>query len=359
MYSFPNKRCDQARSEKGRQSNDKAQNPEESLTIMKRGQRWRCLVPLSFFFGILFYCNQSLWETLSIGAKPINNVIAGSGFRKLLEENGKIIDKSHPIGAIKQFPKCVIIGVRKCGTRALLEFLDLHSGIQSTYHEVHFFDDDKNYNQGLEWYRKNMPYSFPGQITVEKTPRYFISHGVPYRIKRLNSDMKIIVSLRHPTIRVISDYTQIYYNKLMKNETPDRFETMALDPDTGELNMRYKALQISIYHHNFARWLKIFPKNQIHIVDGDNLIIDPVSEIRKIEKFLGLAHEITYDKLYFNTTRGFYCMRVNSTMERCLGASKGRRHPDIDPNLITKFNKFFRPHNERLFKMINRRFPWS
>lgn len=74
--------------------------------------------------------------------------------------------------------QCLIIGVRKCGTRALLEMLYLHPRIQKAAGEVHFFDRDENYLKGLEWYRKKMPHSFRGQITIEKSPSYFVTPEV-------------------------------------------------------------------------------------------------------------------------------------------------------------------------------------
>ncbi|KOX79992.1 Heparan sulfate glucosamine 3-O-sulfotransferase 5 [Melipona quadrifasciata] len=75
----------------------------------------------------------------------------------------------------RHLPQAIIIGVRKCGTRALLEMLFLHPQIQKAAGEVHFFDRDDNYGKGLEWYRRKMPYSFRGQITIEKSPSYFVT----------------------------------------------------------------------------------------------------------------------------------------------------------------------------------------
>lgn len=54
-------------------------------------------------------------------------------------------------GAQKRLPQALIIGVKKCGTRALLEFLRLHPDIRATGPETHFFD--RFYDKGLEWYR--------------------------------------------------------------------------------------------------------------------------------------------------------------------------------------------------------------
>lgn len=51
----------------------------------------------------------------------------------------------------KKLPRAIIIGVKKGGTRALLEFLRLHPDIRAVGAEPHFFD--RNYYKGLEWYR--------------------------------------------------------------------------------------------------------------------------------------------------------------------------------------------------------------
>ncbi|KAA0202613.1 hypothetical protein HAZT_HAZT007945 [Hyalella azteca] len=67
-------------------------------------------------------------------------------------------------GTQRRLPAALIIGVRKCGTRALLEMLNLHPNIRKRDAEVHFFDDDDRYNKGLEWYRKKMPVSFDNQV---------------------------------------------------------------------------------------------------------------------------------------------------------------------------------------------------
>lgn len=323
-----------------------------------RGWVGLCL-PLALFFYIVLYCNSALWTSLSINTHPLDNILTGSGFRKLLEEQGRGVSNSTTPGLAQRLPSAIIIGVRKCGTRALLEFLNLHPDIVTAEDEIHFFNDDDKYKQGLDWYRRRMPHSLSRQITIEKTPGYFISHIAPSRVHRMNSSIKLIVLLRHPTIRTVSDYTQIYFNKLYKNETLDAFEDIAIDKDTGGVNTRYKAVQISMYHQHFRHWLDVFPRHQVHVVDGDRLITDPVSEIEQIENFLGIAHRISYNILYLNSTRGFYCMRVNSTYERCLGASKGRRHPDIDEPVIRKLNRFFTPHNKQLFDLLHRRFKWT
>lgn len=51
----------------------------------------------------------------------------------------------------KKFPQAIIIGVKKGGTRALLEFLRIHPDVRAVGSEPHFFD--RFYDKGLDWYR--------------------------------------------------------------------------------------------------------------------------------------------------------------------------------------------------------------
>ncbi|MBZ3880395.1 Heparan sulfate glucosamine 3-O-sulfotransferase 3A1 [Sciurus carolinensis] len=51
----------------------------------------------------------------------------------------------------KQLPQAIIIGVKKGGTRALLEFLRIHPDVRAVGAEPHFFD--RSYHKGLAWYR--------------------------------------------------------------------------------------------------------------------------------------------------------------------------------------------------------------
>jgi hypothetical protein len=51
----------------------------------------------------------------------------------------------------KKLPQAIIIGAKKCGTRALLKFIGAHPNVTTAGAEVHFFD--RFYHMGLDWYR--------------------------------------------------------------------------------------------------------------------------------------------------------------------------------------------------------------
>ena len=53
--------------------------------------------------------------------------------------------------ASRKLPQAIIIGVKKGGTRALLEYLRIHPDVRAPGPEPHFFD--RNHDNGIEWYR--------------------------------------------------------------------------------------------------------------------------------------------------------------------------------------------------------------
>lgn len=71
--------------------------------------------------------------------------------------------------------------------------------------------------------RSMMPKALDGQIVMEKTPRYFVTAETPARVHAMSHDVKLIVVVRDPVTRAISDYTQII------SKTPDipPFESLA------------------------------------------------------------------------------------------------------------------------------------
>lgn len=89
----------------------------------------------------------------SLAAGKDNIVVAGSQE----EQSPEAPDSPSPISSFfsgsgsKQLPQAIIIGVKKGGTRALLEFLRVHPDVRAVGAEPHFFD--RSYHKGLAWYR--------------------------------------------------------------------------------------------------------------------------------------------------------------------------------------------------------------
>lgn len=297
---------------------------------------------------------------------------------------------SNKTGRIKRLPQSIIIGARKCGTRALLKFLGINNRIRVVDSEVHFFDKPERYQRGLDWYRDQMVESQSDEITIEKSPSYFVTNGVADKVASMNNSIKLIVILRDPIVRLISDFSQIVANKI---ESSADNETTKLDIDEawheaaklfkqhlfrrdGSLKDTWRAVQMGMYSKYLEKWLNVFPMSQLYFVDGERLIREPHKELQLVEHFLNLKPMIGPQDFVFDQRKGFYCIAIKqnaghehvikgSSQEtsranaKCLSKHKGRRHITVDKETIDRLRQFYAPYNEYLFSLIGKQFDWS
>ena len=115
----------------------------------------------------------------------------------------------------------------------------------------------------------------------------------------------------------------------------------------------------SIYSYHVKNWLKTFEKKKICFVDGDTLVKNPYSVVKKLEKCLELREFITPKHFYFNKAKGFYCPVDAKGIPKCLGRNKGRTHPNIDEHVEMKLRIFFEPFNKELYNITGINFGWT
>ncbi|XP_057606147.1 heparan sulfate glucosamine 3-O-sulfotransferase 6 isoform X1 [Hippopotamus amphibius kiboko] len=277
----------------------------------------------------------------------------------------------------RRFPQALIVGVKKGGTRALLEFLRLHPDVRALGSEPHFFD--RCYERGLAWYRSPhphpplclagweqaseawggslMPRTLDGQITMEKTPSYFVTREVPRRIHGMSPATKLIVVVRNPVIRAISDYAQT----LSKTPGLPSFGALAFRRGLGPVDTAWSAVRIGLYAQHLDNWLRYFPLSHFLFVSGERLVSDPAGELGRVQDFLGLKRVVTDKHFYFNATKGFPCLKKaqGSGRPRCLGKSKGRPHPHVPEAVVQRLRAFYRPFNRKFYQMTGQDFGWD
>ena len=241
---------------------------------------------------------------------------------------------------------------------AIKQFLSANPRMSVFGGEFNFFSRDSIYSKGLSYYRSRMPRSHEDQITLEGSPAYLVMKEAPRRIRRAQPCAKLIVTLVNPVDRLVSDFVHrmVHQNpKVYDKKHPNMtFEEFFFDGERGDLRLSV-LVGVGKYYAHLLRYLSFFPSEQLHVVDGERLKKAPWEELLKIEKFLGLPAFSNKNKFFYNNERGFYCYRSFG----CLNSGKGRPHPKIDPEKRRILLEHYKPYNEELFKLLNRRFEWS
>lgn len=104
-------------------------------------------------------------------------------------------------------PNFLIAGVQKGGTCSAARNLCRHPNVRVSRAEVHFFN--KNWDKGIEWYHRKMHkinYYKPHALLGDKTPNYFDNHLTHHRMMSVVPNAKIIILLRNPATRFISQW---------------------------------------------------------------------------------------------------------------------------------------------------------
>jgi hypothetical protein len=100
---------------------------------------------------------------------------------------------------------------------------------------------------------------------------------------------------------------------------------------------RYSYLERGKYAKNLKSWFKIFPKDQFLIISSEDFSSKPQETVNNIFQFLNLStHTI-----------------------RNLEKKNVRKAAKMNEKTRNELIEFFKPHNERLFKMINKKFDWD
>uniref|UniRef100_A0A8C6ML32 Bifunctional heparan sulfate N-deacetylase/N-sulfotransferase 1 n=1 Tax=Nothobranchius furzeri TaxID=105023 RepID=A0A8C6ML32_NOTFU len=206
-----------------------------------------------------------------------------------------------------RFPKLLVIGPQKTGTTALYLFLGMHPDLTSnypskeTFEEIQFFNGH-NYHRGIDWYMDYfpLPSNTSSDYYFEKSANYFDSEVAAQRAASLLPKAKIITIFINPADRAYSWY-------------------------------------------------------QLLVLDGQMLKTEPASIMDKIQKFLGLPNAVNYHKiLAFDPKKGFWCQLLEGGKTKCLGKSKGRKYPDMNPESQEFLREYYRDHNIELSKLLYR-----
>lgn len=250
-----------------------------------------------------------------------------------------------------RLPSFLIIGARRAGTTSLYDYLTQHPRVaRAKRKELHFFD--REYHRGIGWYRSQFPWWLRFRrnvITGEATPYYLFHPEVPARVRATLPDARFIVLLRNPVDRAFS-----HYQTARRRE----YETLsfedAIDAEPGRLEGEAEKLkdpkQESFAHSNLsyvsrgiyadqlAAWRSCFGPERFLIVKSEEMYAEPAETVRQTFGFLGLEP-----------------FELNSYPHH----NNSRHGQHMDERTRARLIDLYRPHNERLYALIDRDLGWD
>lgn len=175
-----------------------------------------------------------------------------------------------------KLPDFICVGAQKSGTTTLHVLLNQHPSVfLPAKKEVHYFD--LNYDKGHEWYCNHFSLKGPEQICGEITPYYLFHKQTPKRISLLAPKIKIIILLRDPVNRAIS---QIFHAQKRGFEPLDIEEAINAEAkrlSSGSLisMQRHSYVSRSCYLNQLLRYEKYFTSDQLLIIKSEDLFERP------------------------------------------------------------------------------------
>ncbi|MEP6515420.1 tetratricopeptide repeat protein [Microcoleus vaginatus] len=241
-----------------------------------------------------------------------------------------------------QFPNFIIIGSQRCGTTSLYTYLAQHPQILTPIKkEMDFFS--WHFDRGIDWYLAHFPPMPRGEqfVTGEASPSYFDSREAPERLYSLFPEAKLIVLLRNPVDRAISQFYRLtglnWEARSLDRVISDEIERLNQNPEyiIGEEPGNYLAR--GRYIEFIKNWRTFFPQEQLLIVKSEDFYADTAGIVQQVLEFLDLPEYQLSE--YQNANPGSY-QRVNESVR-------------------DRLSDYFRPYNQELEEYLGRQFDWE
>ncbi|HKL88221.1 MAG TPA: sulfotransferase domain-containing protein [Salinibacter sp.] len=273
-------------------------------------------------------------------------------------------------------PDFLIIGAQKAGTTWLRAMLRRHPDVYMPDRELHFFNKDRTYQRGLDWYSRQFRGAKNGHLIGEKTPNYLWTN-VPAsgsdasdthrRIAESLPDVKLLAILRNPVDRAVSAYN----HHLCRGRFPPHVPmNQVLFGEYQHLCRRHGVLSMGAYAEPLHDYLELFRRDQLKIlIFEEDVVNDPDQGIQKTCDFLNLnpdrleaasdearhVHSFSKARTYLN-----YWLPVPIALTRPVDffSSPWKRTPD--PETRIRLQEYYAPHQEALYDLLGRRIDaWS
>ena len=217
-----------------------------------------------------------------------------------------------------------------------------------------------HYRLGKLWYRSNFPtniskyyfYKKMNQklLSGEASPAYLFYPTVPGRMNEVLPDVKLIVILRNPVDRAYSHHhhalrinlTTLSFENAIKSEEKRLAEEkgqMIKDPNSVPASHSHHSyLARGVYADQLENWFRHYDRKRFLILTTEDFRKNSQQALDQVFDFLEVPP-----------------FQVENLADKNVGNYKDRMNEDTRKFLI----EYFKPHNERLSKLLQRSFYWD
>jgi len=197
----------------------------------------------------------------------------------------------------ENWPNFFIIGAPKAGTSSLYSYLkDVPRIYMSPIKEPRFFNKNIPKNSNLHVIKDKKKYLHlfekvtDEKIIGEASPSYLGDPDAPHLIHEVSPHAKILISLRDPVERLISDYFMFKRLGRMKSSFENIFiKKECTNKEKDLANQRFK---IGLYFENIKRYFDVFGRDQVKVIIFEEFVNDEKSTILEILKFLEIEPKL-------------------------------------------------------------------
>ena len=245
-------------------------------------------------------------------------------------------------------PNFMVIGFPKAGTTSIHEYLSQHPQISGSWiKETHYFS--YGYEKSKSFYNKNFHKIKNSTLYFESSPEYIYYTDALERIKKINPKIKFIVCLRNPVSLIFSNYnqelemgleTEPIENVLLKENYKSELHKKRLEKKIYSISKRplfLPYLYITEYVTYIKNAFKIFPKEQFLFINSTDLENNTQKIVDQVFEFLGLPHHNIVIKFH----------------------NKGNYKKEFSSQTSEKLSLYFKPFNDELERLLNRKFDWT
>lgn len=193
-----------------------------------------------------------------------------------------------PLAPDTQVRNFFIVGVAKCGTSALHEYLRRHPKIaMSAPKETHYFE-----SHGTGSFDDYFEFTDKTEIKGEASPQYFIKPDAARRIKDYDPESKIIIITRNPISRAYSHYTYLFAN--FKERRPfievikdDYDKYKSRDVQSASFYTIYNnCIWSGMYHEFIPMWEEMFGTENVLVLSFEDFFSNVEEKIQDVFRFL-------------------------------------------------------------------------